>query len=295
MNNNSATFFAAICLFSILFTLIYLPTSNLSKPIVKPTPKASTYLNFESTQTLLTYFQNLGYLWPIKNSHSIPNFTLRSIPKDIGKIKDRLTRKTLFLRVMIPIIIAEQHQIRHKRKSLTLFLHSANLNPKFESRIKQLFKEYKINQSLTLDQKKAELLSRYDELPLTLVLAQAAIESGWGTSRFAREGNSLFGEWTFDGSGIIPTGREQGKSHRIKSFPSIQKSISSYIKNINRNNAYKELRQTRKKMRMNKQPLNARELANNLNRYSQKGQKYVTSILNILNSKAFKQIEILNL
>ena len=162
--------------------------------------------------------------------------------------------------------------------------------------LNKIFAEYKISNKLSFAAKSKMLLSRFDELPLTLVLAQAAIESGWGTSRFTRVGNSLFGEWTYkQDEGIVPEGREDGKTHQIKAFPSLQDSIASYIKNINRNNAYKELRELRAEMRKNNQSLDSRQLAQGLQRYSQKGQDYVVSLLKILDSKEFKSIEKLNL
>jgi len=292
--------FAAVFLLAMVVTLFYLPSTNneVSQPAVSSTPQ--TALTFDSSKTLEDYFESIAYRWPISGSDVIPTTLIQSMPADIGTLTDIKKRKTLFIRIMLPIIVAEQQRIRDKRQTLKLalqFNHANNPgNHHLQKELNKLFTEYKISNKLSYQEKGKALLQRFDELPLALVLAQAAMESGWGTSRFTRVGNSLFGEWTYEkGTGIVPQGRDPGKTHKIKAFPSLQASIASYVKNINRNNAYKELRQQRSEMRLKQQALDARKLAQGLQRYSQKGQAYVVSLLQILNSKEFRQIEALNL
>lgn len=302
MNKSTAASFAAFCLFAIAVTVVYLPATkgSLTTSGFVNTQQSNT-INFDSIEELNNYFLSINYQWPIKDLSSLPGALVRSMPDDIGTIKDSKARKKLFIRIMLPIIRAEQQRIRNERKLLQLALQSNNVknatkykikNTTTEEQLNTLFKEYKINTKLNYEDKSNQLLKRFDELPLTLILAQAAIESGWGTSRFTRVGNSLFGEWTYqEGDGIVPEDRDDGKSHKIKAFPSLRDSIASYIKNINRNSAYKELRQYRYEMRLQQQTLDSRTLAKGLHRYSQKGEGYVVSLLQILNSSEFKQIE----
>jgi len=294
MTKNTSVIFAAISLCLITASLIYFPSNN--KPSAPEQREAGK--QFSSTKALLDYFHSINYLWPITDPTKLPDVLIQSMPSDINTVQDYGVRKTVFIRVMLPIILATQERIRKERASLMATIKSGNTiqNQQLTDEVNSLFDEYNIDNSLSFQEKGDLLLLRYDELPLTLVLAQAAIESGWGTSRFTRVGNSLFGEWTYKkNAGIVPEDRQAGKSHQIKAFPSLQDSVTSYIRNINRNNAYKELREYRAEMRSNQQPLDARKLAEGLHRYSQKGKSYIVSLLQILNSKEFKQIESLKL
>ena len=299
MTKNAVILFAGISLCAIFFLTLLVPQNNkttITTVSIKQTVGKPFELQFDTTDALQDYFSSVNYKWPIKSPEIIPSALIRSVPTDIHQNVDSKTRKQLFIRIMLPIIRAEQQRIREERKTLILALNSDLSNPKIAKRINSLFSEYKINTKANFEEKRAELLSRFDELPVTLVLAQAAIESGWGASRFSRAGNSLFGEWTFQkDAGIVPEQRQSGKTHQVKAFYSLRDSIASYTKNINRNNAYKELRESRKRMRENNQPLDARILAEGLHRYSQKGYDYVVSLLQILNSSDFKQIESLQL
>ncbi len=126
--------------------------------------------------------------------------------------------------IMLPIILSEQNKIRERRFILQQALSSRSImtDANLTNWIKALFKKYRVPKSKSFEQRKKILLKRFDELPATLILAQAAIESGWGTSRFARQGNSLFGQWTYaKNAGITPTARQAGKSHQVKAFSSL--------------------------------------------------------------------------
>ena len=297
MTKKDSAAFAAISLLLIITALFFIPSQKHPGKKMPPVIVTSQELVFNDSLDLINYFDSIDYGWPIKSAAHIPKTLIKKMPQDMKDLKDVKTRKHLFIRIMLPIIIAEQKRIREQRKTLKLILQSdIQQNKKMQNWLNKLFKEYKIKPSLSFEEKANALLTKFDELPITLVLAQAAIESGWGTSRFTRLGNSLFGEWTFEpGDGIIPVNRQPGKTHEVKAFPSLRDAIASYIKNINRNNAYKELRKYRADMRKNHQPLDAKILAKGLQRYSQKGEAYVTSLLKILNSKEFKQVEALKL
>jgi Bax protein len=122
-------------------------------------------------------------------------------------------------------------------------------------------------------------MRRVDTIPPSLVLAQAANESAWGSSRFAREGNNLFGEWTYKpGTGIIPAGRPAGATYEVRKFSSIYESIRSYMSNLNRNGAYRKLREIREILRDSNQPVTGMSLAQGLAKYSQRGNAYIVEI-----------------
>jgi len=128
-----------------------------------------------------------------------------------------------------------------------------------------------------------ELMLRVDIIPTSLVLAQAANESGWGTSRFAREGNNIFGQWCFDeGCGLVPERRPNNASHEVRAFDSVEASVKAYFQNINTNPSYAYLRELRADMRAHGEPLNSLVLAHGLSRYSERGHAYVSELQSII-------------
>jgi Bax protein len=127
------------------------------------------------------------------------------------------------------------------------------------------------------------LLRRVDTIPAGLVLAQAAIESNWGRSRFARQGKNLFGLWCFrPGCGLVPRRREAGKSHEVAAFTTLQAGIRQYLLNLNRHPAYRSLRQLRAEARRQGRKPRPATLAAGLEDYSQRGQAYVHDIRAII-------------
>lgn len=129
------------------------------------------------------------------------------------------------------------------------------------------------------------LLSRVDIIPPAMVLAQAAIESGWGTSLFAQEGNNLFGEWCFrKGCGIVPTRRAASATHEVRKFDSIEDSLNSYYRNINTNNAYRSLRDLRAKIRNDEKTFKATTLIEGLGKYCGRGPVYITEVRSLIRS-----------
>ncbi|WP_459779799.1 glucosaminidase domain-containing protein [Photobacterium sp. R1] len=124
-----------------------------------------------------------------------------------------------------------------------------------------------------------EMLVRVDEIPETLVLSQAANESGWGTSRFAKEGNNYFGQWCYTpGCGLVPSARNEGATHEVAVFSDAQQSVHAYFMNVNRNRAYAELREIRAQERASGHKITGLKLAEGLHRYSERGQEYVDEI-----------------
>lgn len=129
------------------------------------------------------------------------------------------------------------------------------------------------------EQQLAGLLRRLDIVPPSLALAQAAIESGWGTSRFAVEGNNLFGHWCFvEGCGLVPERRPAGAQHEVAAFDSTATAVRRYLYNLNTHRAYRPLRSLRAEARAEGRPLSGLELAGGLSRYSERGQPYVRDV-----------------
>ena len=128
-----------------------------------------------------------------------------------------------------------------------------------------------------------ELMERVDVIPTSLVLAQAANESAWGMSRFAREANNIFGQWCFDsGCGLVPARRGANATHEVKTFASIEESVNAYFINLNTNSSYQEMREMRAQMRAQSRPLDSMVLARGLTRYSQRGMAYVSELQDII-------------
>ena len=128
-----------------------------------------------------------------------------------------------------------------------------------------------------------ELILRVDVIPVSLALAQAANESAWGTSRFALEGNNVFGQWCYKkGCGIVPAERRSGATHEVKSFTSVEQSVQAYILNINSHPSYRYLREVRAVMRERQGKLDPMGLAYGLDRYSERGNNYVDEVRNLI-------------
>jgi len=197
----------------------------------------------------------------------------------------------------LPHIVQENEKIRANRKKLLeirdFLVFYKTLNTKDRQYLESLATEYKIN---TLNKHKIDiiaiLLEYVDVIPNSIVLAQAANESGWGTSRFAKDFNALFGEYTFDTKkGIAPAFRNDGEQHLIKFFPSINDSVKSYFNNLNTHPAYKEFRTTRKQLRKFNLKLNPMTLVKHLKPYA-KDTNYVRTIESIIKKNQLMKFDI---
>ena len=146
----------------------------------------------------------------------------------------------MFIKILLPLILDENDKIIQDRKKLFKIL-GKNFNTAGERVwLKRRFKEYKID-----DQDLAKLKMRMDFVPVSIAIAQAANESGWGTSRFALEGNALFGQWTWSKKGISPKNKDPNKTHKILQFQILKASVRAYKNNLNTHKAYREFREVR--------------------------------------------------
>ena len=207
--------------------------------------------------------------------------------------------KQHFIKTLLPLISYENQKILLERKNLfnikEILLNEKTLENQDLAYLKKIAKKYKIKAS---NKHKIDLVNQLlisiDIIPNSIVLAQAANESGWGTSRFAKEYNALFGEYTYDFSkGVMPLKREEGKKHLVKAFASYDKSVKSYFKNINTHYAYEKFRLTRKLMRDKNNFLNINLLVKRLNTYAE-DNNYVETISSIIETNKLSQFDIIN-
>jgi Bax protein len=203
------------------------------------------------------------------------------LPNEIKNIESSKKRKQLFIQIVLPLILEENERIKLDRKRLFVILNKNNNTETEKKWLKNKFKQYGVvNRDLTT------LKIRIDEIPVSLAIAQAAKETGWGTSRFALEGNALFGQWTWNGDGIKPAGIDDQAKHKIMRFNVLQASVRAYQRNLNTHSSYKEFRKARAIQRDNKGKLNSLELVNYLDKYAETGKEY-TKILKIIIQQNF--------
>ncbi len=226
----------------------------------------------------------------IRETKIVPNIIIAQLPRDLKTIKSIKNRKELFIKITLPLIVQENGRLLSLNKKIKSIKNGFDhLSRKDADWVKKLMIKYKAD---TLD----ALLIKVDEIPVSLALAQAVIESGWGTSRFAYEGNALFGQyvWGTTDHGIIPNDRENDAEYKIKSFDSLSESVASYMKNLNTNFHYNEFRINRFVLRSNNIPLRGSSLAEYLFNYSIEDD-YTDKITNIIEINDFEDFENLNI
>ena len=199
---------------------------------------------------------------------------------------DTKKKRELFIKIILPLVLDENEKISEDRQKLFKIL-SKNFNTVGERVwLKRRFKEYKIE-----DKDLAKLKMRMDIIPVSIALAQAANESGWGTSRFALEGNALFGQWTWSKKGISPADSDPEESHKILQFQVLKASVRAYKNNLNTHNAYKGFREARAKQREEGKPLNGLVLTKYLKSYAAIGEKYVLILNDIIERNALTDFD----
>lgn len=194
-------------------------------------------------------------------------------------------RKEAFIDYLTPIVNDENSAILIEREVANELAATApDLGFFNQMKLEHLLKKYNLEDfSTEKPEDWVELLKRIDEVPTSLALAQAASESGWGTSRFAREGNNYFGQWCFTaGCGLVPKNRGAEKTHEVASFASPAESVRAYLLNLNQHTAYKALRDLRANNRKESSSVTGMQLANGLIKYSERGEEYVLEIRNLI-------------
>ena len=245
-------------------------------------------LNAETTANL---FEDLNYdLKGVRAGQKVKPIYLTKLPKDLNSLGDTKKKRELFIKILLPLVLDENAKITQDREKLFKILNK-NFNTAGERVwLKRRFKEYKID-----DQDLSKLKMRMDIIPVSIALAQAANESGWGTSRFALEGNALFGQWTWSKKGISPKNKDPNKTHKILQFQILKASVRAYKNNLNTHKAYQEFREERAKIRENNQTIDGLKLTKYLKNYAQIGEKYVAILEDIITRNSLTDFDSANL
>lgn len=265
-------------------------------PPVEPKGKSGRQDQAESltVAALESEFEGLGYdLKSVRaNQAEVPRVLPASVPHDLPEVQEVNRKKALFLRMVLPLVLTTNERLLEQRARLTDLHKRAEAGEEIIGADKiwlgKMFESYKTEPG-DFD----ALIKKVDVVPPSLALAQAAVESGWGTSRFAREGNALFGQWVWgdEAKGIVPEKRQEGKTHKIKAFDTPLAAVAAYIKNLNTHRAYRKLRAIRAELRAQGARLNGAHLAEGLEAYSEKGMEYVDLIRGIISHNKLRPLD----
>ena len=237
--------------------------------------------------TIKQLFEDTKYtLKDVREKKLVKPVALTLLPNEIKMIESTKKRKEFFIQIVLPLILKENNNIKLDRKRLFKIINKSNNSNLEKKWLDKKYKQYGI-QSKDL----SILKIRMDEVPVSLALAQAAKETGWGTSRFALEGNALFGQWTWSGEGLKPKDAEKNEGHKVMKFNVLQASVRAYQRNINTHSTYKEFRKKRAELRDSGKPLDSLILSEFLNKYAETGEKYVEVLKKIIKQNNLKDFD----
>jgi Bax protein len=239
-----------------------------------------------NTQTVLNLFEDLEYdLDHVRRKKLVKPIYFTRLPKDLDTIRSNTQKKETFLQILLPLVVAENEKIKKDRKFLQKILKE-NESKKNKNWINKKYKEYRVS-----DKNVGELIKKLDIIPTSIALAQAAKESGWGTSRFALEGNAIFGQWTWNGIGMAPLDKDKDQKHKILKFPLLRASVKAYITNLNTHSGYKNFREKRLEMRTQNKNLSGLDLIHELENYAQTGKEYTKVLEKIIKQNDLDEFE----
>jgi Bax protein len=244
-----------------------------------------------NTQTVVNYLDELDYsLEGVRKNKQVEPVYFTKVPRDLSSVSDVALKKDVFIRIVLPLIVSENNDILKDRRYFLRLIDKKNIDDDENNWIMQKLKEYKVT-----DNDLEKLKRRMDIIPVSIAIAQAAKESGWGTSRFAIEGNALFGQWTWSGNGIVPYERQTGKQYKILKFPILRASVKAYKNNLNTHNSYREFRAKRERLRNQKQSVSGLDLVHTLDNYAETGKEYTDILEKIIIQNALDDFDIANL
>jgi Bax protein len=237
--------------------------------------------------TIKQLYEDTNYkLDDIRKNKLVKPIALTLLPREIKMIENTKKRKELFIQIILPLILQENNNIRLDRKRLFSIINKSN-NTNLEKKwLEKKYKQYGIP-----SRDLSTLKIRMDEIPVSLALAQAAKETGWGTSRFAQEGNALFGQWTWSGEGLKPKDADNNEGHKVMRFNVLQASVRAYQRNLNTHSSYKEFRLARAKLRDVGELLDSIILSEHLQDYAETGKKYVEVLQKIIKQNNLKDFD----
>ena len=240
-----------------------------------------------TTSEIDSLFKEVNYnLEDVRNTKLVKPVDIGLLPNEIKNIENSKKRKNMFIKIILPLIVKENNKIRVDRKRLFTILNK-NSNSEIEKKwLQKKYKQYGVGQNDL-----STLKIRMDEIPVSLAIAQAAKETGWGTSRFALKGNALFGQWTWSGDGLKPKKAEEGKDHKVMKFHSLQLSVRAYLRNLNTHSSYKNLRKARTKLRNQNKDLDSLILSRHLDKYAETGNQYIEVLQKIIEQNNLKDFD----
>ena len=240
-----------------------------------------------SAATIEQLFKDTNYsLKDVRKNKFVKPINLDLLPNEMKMIENIKQKKNLFIQIVLPLILKENTQIRLDRKKLFVILNKSNNSEAEKKWLNMKFKQYGVKSKDLFT-----LKIRMDEVPISLAIAQAAKETGWGTSRFALEGNALFGQWTFSGEGLKPLAIDGNKTHKVMKFQILQASIRAYQRNLNTHSSYKKFRKLRALARENNEKLDSLILADSLDKYAATGKEYTEILKKIIKQNALKDFD----
>ena len=231
-----------------------------------------------NASTIKQLFEDTKYtLKDVREKKLVKPVALTLLPAEIKMIESTTQRKDFFIQIVLPLILKENSKIKIDRKRLFSIINKSNNTVLEKKWLEKKYKQYGVP-----SRDLSTLKIRMDEVPVSLALAQAAKETGWGTSRFAQEGNALFGQWTWSGEGLKPKDADKSEGHKVMKFNVLQASVRAYQRNLNTHSTYKDFRQERAKLRDKGEPLDSMILSKFLNKYAETGDKYVEVLQKII-------------
>ena len=231
-----------------------------------------------SASTIEQLFKETDYsLKEVRKSKLVKPVKLSLLPNEMKMIESTKKRKNLFIKIILPLVIEENNRIKLNRIKLFSILNKNHNSNSEREWLNEKFKQYGV-----LNKDVSTLKIRMDEIPVSLAIAQAAKETGWGTSRFAIEGNALFGQWTWSGEGIKPAEADNNATHKVMKFKILKSSVRAYQRNLNTHSGYKKFRTARAELRDNNKKLDGLTLATYLDKYAETGAEYVKIIKQII-------------
>ncbi len=270
------------------------PANAKPKPVInKSSQPPAKDISLNSLDELIELFNSLNYnteSWAA-GVREVPRLTFESVSEKWQQTSNEIPvqlKKMVFFRLMAPLILISNENITIERETVK----EASLNDEQLITIARKYRVINDHLEAITEEQRQQLLKRVDIMPPSLVLAQAAEESGWATSRFTLEGNAFFGQWDFSGNGMIPKQqRKELGNYGLARFDTPQASVEGYMLNINTNAAYLKLRELRKDLRANNQPITGLELANTLDKYSERGQAYIDGIQQMIRFNKLEQVD----
>ena len=240
-----------------------------------------------NASTIKQLFEDTDYkLDDVREKKLVKPVALTLLPAEIKMIENTKRRKEFFIQIVLPLILKENNNIRLDRKMLFTIINKNN-NSKLEKKwLEKKYKQYGIP-----SKDLSTLKVRMDEIPVSLAIAQAAKETGWGTSRFAQEGNALFGQWTWSGEGLKPKEADGNEGHKVMKFNVLQASVRAYQRNLNTHSSYKNFRLARAQLRDTGKPLDSILLSQFLEHYAETGNEYVEVLKKIIKQNNLKDFD----